>query len=53
MLLDTVDLLLRERRERIAIEVATENRRTLGLYESCGFRLVASYGHYELPTTAH
>jgi ribosomal protein S18 acetylase RimI-like enzyme len=48
MLLDTVDRLLAEGRERIVIEVATDNRRALGLYESCGFTVASAYGFYEV-----
>ena len=48
MLLDAVDLLLSEGRQRIVIEVATDNERALGLYRSCGFRVVTAYGFYDL-----
>ncbi len=47
MLMDTVDMLLREGWERIIIEVATENRNALGLYESCGFRATRTYSYYQ------
>jgi ribosomal protein S18 acetylase RimI-like enzyme len=48
MLLDAVDVLLGEGRERIVIEVATDNERALGLYRSCGFKVTTAYGFYEL-----
>jgi ribosomal protein S18 acetylase RimI-like enzyme len=48
MLMDIVAGLLAEGRERIIIEVATDNRRALGLYESCGFKVVSAFGYYEL-----
>jgi len=28
--------------------VATENANALGLYKSCGFRVVSEYGYYRL-----
>jgi ribosomal protein S18 acetylase RimI-like enzyme len=34
--------------ERILIEVETENRNALGLYLSLGYRVVQTYGFYEV-----
>ena len=48
MLSDAVELLTEAGLERIRLEVATENRGALGLYESCGFRVERAYGYYEL-----
>jgi ribosomal protein S18 acetylase RimI-like enzyme len=33
---------------QIALEVAVENERALGLYESCGFQAVTAYDYHEL-----
>jgi ribosomal protein S18 acetylase RimI-like enzyme len=46
ILLDAVDLLRTEGWERILIEVATDNANALGLYESCGFRAMRTYGYF-------
>jgi ribosomal protein S18 acetylase RimI-like enzyme len=48
MLQDAVAILLAERWEQVVIEVFTDNDRALGLYESCGFRVTATYGYYAL-----
>jgi ribosomal protein S18 acetylase RimI-like enzyme len=48
MLMDAVDLLQSEGWQKIVIEVATDNERALGLYRSCGFRVVTEYGFYDL-----
>jgi ribosomal protein S18 acetylase RimI-like enzyme len=50
MLHDTVEMLRAEGWERVLIEVATDNRRALGLYQSCGFRVATAYGFYEMPS---
>ncbi len=49
ILAQTVERLLAEHREPIAIEVETDNCNALGLYESCGFRATTTFGYYELP----
>ncbi|ASS76535.1 hypothetical protein CIG75_17260 [Tumebacillus algifaecis] len=36
-------------RSRHALEVATENRKALGLYQSIGFELTTAFGYYRLP----
>ena len=46
MLLETIDMLLAEGRRQIRIEVETENRGALGLYEACGFRRTTAYLYY-------
>jgi ribosomal protein S18 acetylase RimI-like enzyme len=33
---------------QIALEVAVENERALGLYKSCGFHVVTAYDYHEL-----
>ncbi|HEX6289632.1 MAG TPA: GNAT family N-acetyltransferase [Herpetosiphonaceae bacterium] len=48
MLLEALDILLAERWPQIAIDVVTENRNALKLYQSCGFREATTYGYYEL-----
>jgi ribosomal protein S18 acetylase RimI-like enzyme len=48
ILLEVIDLLTAQGHDRIAIEVATENAAALGLYESCGFRIVSEYGYYTM-----
>jgi ribosomal protein S18 acetylase RimI-like enzyme len=42
----TIQELLAQGRERIALEVATQNRHALSLYQSCGFRETGSYDYY-------
>jgi ribosomal protein S18 acetylase RimI-like enzyme len=42
------ELLMGEDWERILIEVETENRNALGLYLSLGYRVVQTYGFYEV-----
>ena len=42
----TVAILLNESWDEILLEVATDNRDALGLYRSCGFHEVTSYGYY-------
>lgn len=44
----TIQELLAQGRERIALEVATENRNALSLYQSCGFKETGSYDYYAL-----
>ncbi|MFL5734100.1 MAG: GNAT family N-acetyltransferase [Chloroflexia bacterium] len=46
MLIDTIDMLLAEKRHDIRIEVETENRNAYSLYRSCGFREAHTYGYY-------
>jgi ribosomal protein S18 acetylase RimI-like enzyme len=50
ILLETVDRLIAEGWERIQIEVATDNARALGLYQSCGFAIASGYGFYQVET---
>ena len=52
MLIDTVAMLVAEGWERLVIEVATDNQRALGLYQSCGFTVASAYGFYTLATGA-
>ncbi|HYU75521.1 MAG TPA: GNAT family N-acetyltransferase, partial [Ktedonobacteraceae bacterium] len=44
----TIQELLAMGQEHIALEVATENRNALSLYQSCGFRETGSYDYYAL-----
>jgi ribosomal protein S18 acetylase RimI-like enzyme len=44
----TVETLLAAYQGRIGLEVETENSNALGLYLSCGFRDVTTYGYYHL-----
>jgi ribosomal protein S18 acetylase RimI-like enzyme len=44
----TLQELLASGHERITLEVATENRNALSLYQSCGFRETSSYDYYAL-----
>jgi ribosomal protein S18 acetylase RimI-like enzyme len=46
MLARTVQEILATGQSRIVLEVATENKRALSLYQSCGFREMASYDYY-------
>jgi len=48
MLIDVIDLLTAAGLQKITLEVATENAKALGLYESCGFRVASEYGFYAL-----
>ena len=48
MLLDAIDILILEGWKQITIEVETENRRALGLYQSCGLQIVQTYDYYRL-----
>ena len=48
MLVDTIDLLLAECWQQVLIEVETENRNALSLYQSCGFIEATTYGFYHL-----
>src|SRR5262249_17877508 len=48
MLLRTIDRLIAEKWPQILIEVATDNRNALGLYLSCGFQELTTYGYYQL-----
>ena len=49
MLLEAIDRLLAEKWPHIFIDVATDNKNALGLYQSCGFRVSQNYGFYFLP----
>ena len=48
ILVQALDLLIAEDRAPIMIEVATDNEVALSLYESCGFRPVATYLYYSV-----
>ena len=48
ILRDAIDLLLAAGQEQITIEVATENANALGLYQSCGFDVIAKFDYYDL-----
>jgi ribosomal protein S18 acetylase RimI-like enzyme len=48
MLRHAVRLLAREGRREIFLEVATDNTPAVRLYQSAGFRVVSTYGFYEL-----
>jgi ribosomal protein S18 acetylase RimI-like enzyme len=43
-----IELSLAEGRPEVALEVATENRNALRLYESCGFKVIGGYDYYQL-----
>lgn len=49
MLLEAIDRLLAEAWPQIAIDVATDNKNALGLYQSCGFQVTQTCGFYFLP----
>ena len=44
----TIQELLALGREQIALEVSTENRNALSLFQACGFRETGSYDYYAL-----
>ncbi|MCZ6870984.1 MAG: GNAT family N-acetyltransferase, partial [Gammaproteobacteria bacterium] len=48
MLVQVVDRLLQEDQGRILLEVQTDNRDALSLYQSSGFREIATYRYYRL-----
>lgn len=48
ILLQTLDRLVAEDWETIMLEVETQNRNALGLYERCGFQETATYRYYHL-----
>jgi ribosomal protein S18 acetylase RimI-like enzyme len=48
ILLETVDLLIEAGHARILLEVAVDNPSALGLYQSCGFRVINEFGYYGL-----
>jgi ribosomal protein S18 acetylase RimI-like enzyme len=52
MLTEAVRLLANQGFERVLIEVATDNANALGLYQSCGFRIISEYGFYALSPLA-
>jgi len=39
--------------KRLLLEVACENRKALGLYQSCGFRETAVYNYYKIAEKKH
>lgn len=49
ILADTVRQLTAQGYESISLEVATENRRALALYEQCGFAVTTAYDYYHQP----
>jgi ribosomal protein S18 acetylase RimI-like enzyme len=49
MLLEAIDYLLSEDWPQIFIDVATDNQNALGLYQSCGFRVIQTCQFYCLP----
>lgn len=48
MLAATAGMLRAEHWKEILIEVATDNRNALSLYQSCGFRETTCYGYYQM-----
>jgi len=50
LLAQTIQEMLASGRSQVALEVATENKNALSLYQSCGFRGTGSYDYYRLPT---
>jgi ribosomal protein S18 acetylase RimI-like enzyme len=49
----TIQELLTLGHEHILLEVATENRNALSLYQSCGFKETGSYDYYALPVSGY
>jgi len=49
MLAQTIREIRAMSQNTIVLEVATENRNALSLYQSCGFQEVSSYDYYSLP----
>lgn len=47
----TMHLMLSEGHKHFALDVATDNRKALSLYQSCGFRETDSYDYHDLPLT--
>ena len=50
ILAQTIQELLANGRRQIALEVSTDNKNALSLYQSCGFEETGSYDYYRLPT---
>ncbi len=48
MLMQTIQDILATGQQHIVLEVATENKNALSLYQSCGFRETGSYDYYSL-----
>ena len=48
ILAQTIREILARGQNRIVLEVATDNRNALSLYQSCGFREISSYDYYSL-----
>ena len=48
MLREAIAMLLAENTTQIRIEVETENRNALSLYQSCGFKDVSQYSYYHV-----
>jgi ribosomal protein S18 acetylase RimI-like enzyme len=53
ILLGTIDRLHAEGWEHIRIEVNTQNRHALSLYERCGFREIAAYRYYQMQASSY
>ncbi|MFN8538661.1 MAG: GNAT family N-acetyltransferase [Thermomicrobiales bacterium] len=49
MLAATVAAMFSEGQRHFSLDVATDNERALGLYQSCGFRETNVYEYYDLP----
>jgi len=52
LLAATVRKMLTEGRTHFALDVATDNRQALTLYQSCGFEEVTAYDYYTVPLSA-
>jgi len=52
MLALTIQEILRSGQQHIGLEVATENKQALSLYQSCGFKETGSYDYYRLQLIA-
>jgi ribosomal protein S18 acetylase RimI-like enzyme len=52
MLALTIQEILRSGQQHIGLEVATENKQALSLYQSCGFKETGSYDYYRLQLMA-
>jgi ribosomal protein S18 acetylase RimI-like enzyme len=51
MLAATVAAMIAEGQTHFSLDVATDNERALGIYQSCGFHETNVYEYYELPLT--
>jgi len=48
MLEQLIKIVRSESQKRIALEVETENTNAIGLYRSCGFKEITTYGYYNI-----